>query len=129
MADFSSLQQKVNALKAKVEQSSITPKYLGSILDDFITQMKSIDMTGMSADVQTAIEDAAAALQKASQAITDSQNATNAASSAAATAVAANNTASDALAKAAAALEAANTAKSTVTHLCLLYTSDAADEL
>ncbi|MDE6234314.1 MAG: hypothetical protein K2M56_01005 [Muribaculaceae bacterium] len=36
MTDFTSLQQKVNALKAKVEHSSITPSILGSILDDFI---------------------------------------------------------------------------------------------
>lgn len=117
MADFSSLQQKVNALKAKVEQSSITPKYLGSILDDFITQMKSIDMTGMSDDVQTAVTNATTALQKANQALTASQNATNTASSAAATAVAANNMASDALSKASAALSAANSAKTSVTNL------------
>lgn len=75
MADFSSLQQKVDALKAKVEQSSITPPYLGSILDDFITQMKSIDMTDMSADLQTAITNATLALQKANQALTASHNA------------------------------------------------------
>ena len=91
MADFSSLQQKVNALKAKVEQSSITPTYLGSILDNFITQMQSIDMTGMSDDVQNAVANATSALQKANQALTASQNATKTASSAAATAVAAKN--------------------------------------
>lgn len=117
MADFSSLQQKVNALKAKVEQSSITPKYLGSILDDFITQMKSIDMTGMSDDVQTAVANATTALQKANQALTASQNATNTASSAAATAVAANSMASDALSKASSALSAASSAKNTVANL------------
>ena len=82
MADFSSLQQKVNALKAKVEQSSITPPYLGSILDNFITQMKSIDMTGMSDDVQNAVANATSALQEAQQALTTSQGASESAADA-----------------------------------------------
>lgn len=82
MADFSSLQQKVNALKAKVEQSSITPPYLGSILDNFITQMKSIDMTGMSDDVQNAVANATSALQEAQQALTTSQDASESAAAA-----------------------------------------------
>lgn len=82
MADFSSLQQKVNALKAKVEQSSITPPYLGSILDNFITQMQSIDMTGMSDDVQNAVANATSALQKAQQALTTSQDASESAAAA-----------------------------------------------
>lgn len=82
MADFSSLQQKVNALKAKVEQSSITPPYLGSILDNFITQMQSIDMTGMSDDVQNAVANATSALQEAQQALTTSQGASESAADA-----------------------------------------------
>lgn len=82
MADFSSLQTKVNALKAKVEQSSITPPYLGSILDNFITQMQSIDMTGMSDDVQNAVANATSALQKAQQALTTSQDASESAAAA-----------------------------------------------
>lgn len=41
MATFKSLQLKVDALKAKVEQSSITPTSLGAILDDFISLMSS----------------------------------------------------------------------------------------
>lgn len=94
MADFSSLQSKVNALKAKVEQSSITPPYLGSILDNFITQMKSIDMTGMSDDVQNAVANATSALQKAQQALTTSQGA--------------SESAADALSKATDALNAVN---------------------
>lgn len=111
MADFSSLQQKVDALKSKIEQSSITPLYLGSLLDDFIAQMQSIDMTDLSDDVRSAVTNATAALQKANQALTASQNAANTAGSAAAaartandTASAANRTASDALSKAANAL-------------------------
>ena len=94
MADFSSLQQKVNALKAKVEQSSITPPYLGSILDNFITQMQSIDMTGMSDDVQNAVANATSALQKAQQALTTSQGA--------------SESAADALSKSTEALNAVN---------------------
>lgn len=110
MADFSSLQSKVDALKAKVEQASITPVYLGSLLDDFIKQMKSIDMTGMSEDVQAAITNATEALTKANKAVTDAMNASNVASSAAATAVAANNMASEALDKASEALATATSA-------------------
>lgn len=55
MTDFTSLQQKVDALKAKVEQSSITPVSLGSLLDDFILQMQSIDMTDPVANCQDAL--------------------------------------------------------------------------
>lgn len=68
MADLSSLQQKVNALKAQVEQSSITPISLGSILDEIIL---------------TTVKNASDALTKANQAITASQSANNIASSAA----------------------------------------------
>lgn len=117
MADFTSLQQKVNALKAKVEQNSITPMILGSILDDFIIHMQSIDMTGMSGDVQTAITNATQALSKANQAISASQNANNIASSAAGNAVSAYEKATDALSKAASALSAANSALTSVTEI------------
>lgn len=99
MADFSSLQQKVNALKAKVEQNSISPVYLGSILDDFITQMTAIDMTGLSDDVQAAVNDAAEALAKASSALNTANTAKSAANSASSAAYS--------------ALQNANTAKST----------------
>lgn len=47
MADLSSLQQKVDAFKAKVETSSISPVYLGSILDDFISLMKPVDSSDL----------------------------------------------------------------------------------
>lgn len=117
MADFTSLQQKVNALKAKVEQSSITPLSLGSILDDFIELMQSIDMTGISDDVQTAISNAASALTKANQALTSAQNANTFASSAAGNAVSAYEKATEALANAASALTKANSALSSVTNL------------
>lgn len=42
MTDFSSLQLKVNDLKATVAQNSITPAYLGALLDDFIEVIKPI---------------------------------------------------------------------------------------
>lgn len=110
MADFTSLQTKVNALKAKVEQSSITPVYLGSILDDFIVQMKSIDMTGMSADLAAAVRNASSALQQAKQALTAANNAGTAAASAAATANAASIRSGSALSIAADALSSAESA-------------------
>lgn len=74
MTDFSSLLQKINTLKAQVEQSSITPVYLGSILDDFLTTMQSIDMSAMSDDIQNAINDAAVALSKATQALSTARS-------------------------------------------------------
>jgi len=124
MTDFSSLQSKVNDLKAKVEQNSITPLYLGSLLDDFIVQMKSIDMSGLSDDVATAVRNASEALGTARSALATATNASNTAGAAAGTATAANNTANaaaskadDAQQKAAQALSSAASALATVTAL------------
>ena len=55
MYDFSTLISKVDALKAKIEQSSITPLYLGSLLNDFLLAMHGIDMTDMPASVSAAL--------------------------------------------------------------------------
>lgn len=107
MADYSSLQLKIEALKAKVEQNSITPLYLGAILDDFITQMQSIDQSSLSGNVKKALSVSMEALQTASEALNDSQNAMNFSSNAAAASVAAKDMATDALSKASAALSAA----------------------
>ena len=82
MTDFSSLQLKVNDLKAKVAQNSITPAYLGALLDDFIAQMKAIDMTGMSDDVRTALANSRTALENAQSALTKAGNAETSANSA-----------------------------------------------
>lgn len=82
MTDFSSLQIKVNDLKAKVAQNSITPAYLGALLDDFIAQMKAIDMTGMSDDVKTALNNSKTALQNAKSALDKAGNAETSAISA-----------------------------------------------
>lgn len=82
MTDFSSLQTKVNDLKAKVAQNSITPAYLGALLDDFIAQMKAIDMTGMSDDVKTALNNSKTALLNAQSALAKAGNAETSANSA-----------------------------------------------
>ena len=55
MEYFSYLREKVNALKAKVEQSSITPFYLGSILDQFITLMEFLDRSQELMDIQNEV--------------------------------------------------------------------------
>lgn len=126
MIDLSALQTKVNDLIAKVILNSVTPAYLGSILDDFITKMKAIDMTDLTEDIQTAISNAATALQNARTAITASSTASSDAASAltkakeavesAASAISAaamaSDTASDAASSAAEAKATANTAKS-----------------
>ena len=53
MTDFSSLQTKLNDLKAKIATNSISPVYLGSILDDVIALISSIDMTDYKEDNTT----------------------------------------------------------------------------
>lgn len=113
MTDFSSLQSKVNDLKAKVEQNSITPSYLGALLDDFIVQMKAIDMTGMSEDVTAAVRDASAALTTAQRALTKSGNAETSAALASTSALDAVNKATESLSKATDALTISNSANST----------------
>ena len=75
MTDFSSLSQKVTALKALVGRDAISPVYLGSLLDDFIVQLKAIDMTDMADDVQLALANAATALSQAKSAALKSDDA------------------------------------------------------
>ena len=75
MYDFSTLISKVDALKAKIEQSSITPLYLGSLLNDFLLAMHGIDMTDMPASVSAALEKATNALEQASAAMTAAESA------------------------------------------------------
>lgn len=97
MSDFSSLSLKISSLKAMVEQDSITPLYLGSLLDDFIAMMSSIDMSDMAPDIRQAITDASAALRSASLALNASKSASSEASAAFDNAVSAMTTASNAL--------------------------------
>lgn len=110
MTDFTSLQKKVNALKALVAANSITPTYLGALLDDFISQMKAIDMTGMSDDVATALRNSTTALSQAQQALTKAGDADDAAKAAVKTANAADDKAASARESASSALEKAGTA-------------------
>lgn len=49
-ADFNALQDKVDALKAMVEDYSITPRYMGAILDEFIKAMKESGVGSSSFD-------------------------------------------------------------------------------
>ena len=93
MYDFSNLISKVDALKAKIEQSSITPLYLGSLLNDFLLAMHGIDMTDMPASVSAALEKATHALEQASAAMTDAQAAQTTAQAAQTTAQAAQTAA------------------------------------
>ncbi|WP_290393353.1 hypothetical protein [uncultured Duncaniella sp.] len=115
MTDFSSLQQKVDALKAMVASNSITPKYLGAILDDFITQMKAIDMTGMSDDVATALQKATTALSQSASALEKSGDALTASSSALQNALSAIEKANNAIVAATDAKTTASAANKTAT--------------
>lgn len=113
MIDLSALQTKVNDLIAKVILNSVTPAYLGSILDDFITKMKAIDMTDLTEDIQTAVSNATTALQNARTAITTSTTASSDAASALNKAKEAVESAASAISAAAMASDTATTAAST----------------
>ncbi len=82
MTDFSTLQLKVNDFKAKVEQNSITPHYLGALLDNIIAQMKAIDMTDMSDEIRSALNNSRTALENAQSALNKAGNAETSANSA-----------------------------------------------
>lgn len=72
MTDYTSLQAKVNDLKAKVDSNSISPSYVGALLDDFISIIKSSDQ---EEDVAAALQDAATALTLARSSSTKADNA------------------------------------------------------
>lgn len=110
MTDFSSLKSKVDDLKAKVAQNSISPAYLGALLDDFITAMQSIDVTGMSDEVRSALANSASALAKANEALSKADASDATAVLAAKSAVKAADDAAAALEQAAAAVAAASSA-------------------
>ena len=69
MIDYSTITAKIADLKAKIEQSSITPLYLGSIFDDFIAMMKAIDMTDLHEDIVAAVSRSITALSTAREAL------------------------------------------------------------
>ena len=104
MADFSSLQIKVNTLKSLVAKDSISPSYLGAILDAFIVQMKSIDMSGMGDTITEAVNRSVEALNKAKAAAEVAANAQTAS-------ISASNVANAASTKADAAQSAASIAR------------------
>ncbi len=54
MTDFTSLQSKVNSLKALIAKDSISPVYLGGILDDIIQALSPIaSFDDISEDLKT----------------------------------------------------------------------------
>lgn len=131
MKDFSTLSTKVADLKAKVEQSSITPKYLGAILDDFISSLQSIDMTDMTDDIRAAFANARSALTIANQSLSTANTANTAANAAKSAAEAAAATANEANTIAGAAVKsaaaAAETAAGAVTAINTLKTENTTD--
>ena len=58
MTIFSSLYAKVNDLKNKVEQHSISPLYLGTLLDEFIHLIQSTCISSVKDDIPPATMDA-----------------------------------------------------------------------
>ncbi|MDE6346694.1 MAG: hypothetical protein K2L55_08495, partial [Muribaculaceae bacterium] len=65
MTDFSSLQLKILDLKAKIAQDSITPLFLGSLLEELLEKMQSIDKSDMTEYILSAKSMAEAARNKA----------------------------------------------------------------
>lgn len=110
MTDYSSLQLKINDLKAKIAVDSISPLYLGSLLDDIIKQMQSIDMTDLTEDIQSAIRSASTALSQSKSAIDAASGAVSVSNLAKEAAASAISVAHDAVATAAEAVATANEA-------------------
>lgn len=69
MSDYSSLQNEVSDLKSKVESASVSPYYLGGILEHFLNKISSIDMSGLAPQIMSAIENAQSALESAQSAL------------------------------------------------------------
>ncbi|MBD5258477.1 MAG: DUF4886 domain-containing protein [Barnesiella sp.] len=65
MTDYSSLFLKIDALKAKIARDSITPSSLGSLLEEILLTMESIDMTSERETIRSALTTASSALAKA----------------------------------------------------------------
>mgnify|MGYP002605174075 CR=1 FL=1 len=126
MTDFSSLQLKVNDLKAKIAQNSITPIYLGSLLQDFLDHISDID-TDLSSDLSTALNRGANALIKAAAAAEAATNAQSTADTARTEAATAQSTADTARTEAATAQSTADTARSEAA--AAQGTADAAKEV
>lgn len=72
MTDFESLRLKVEDLKMKIEYKSITPVYLGSLLEDILEKMEDIDMTGMNEPIRDAVASARKAITLANDALLNS---------------------------------------------------------
>lgn len=110
MTDFFSLQSKVNDLKAKVEQNSITPSYLGWLLDDFLAQLSNCDVAYYNA-ISSALTKAIEAAEAAASAHLAADSAQSTADTARTEAATAQSTADTARSEAAAAQETADAAK------------------
>ena len=61
MTDFSTLRLKINDLKAKVEHNSISPVYLGAILDEFLAALAAVDANTLNPnllnDIRRSLDD------------------------------------------------------------------------
>lgn len=64
MSDFNKLFLKVADLKAKIENESVSPRYLGALLDDIVSLMQSIDMSSFKDVIRSAYSNALAALDQ-----------------------------------------------------------------
>lgn len=63
--DFEKIQQKIDALKAQVSQNSITPSYLGQILDELLNVLEQYDFTQQYKDTVDDLKSQISQLQAA----------------------------------------------------------------
>lgn len=96
MVDTSQLTELISALRAETEADSVSPERVGYVLQQIVDFLPSLDSSGLTSDVATALNTARTALSTAQSATTAAQSAGTAATSAQNVANSASSTAAEA---------------------------------
>lgn len=113
MVDTSQLTDLISALRAETEADSVSPERVGYVLQQIVDFLPSLDSSGLTSDVATA-------LATARQALSAAQSATSTAQTAQTAATSAQNVANSASSTAAEASRLANAASTAVSELTAL---------
>lgn len=113
MVDTSQLTDLISALRAETEANSVSPERVGYVLQQIVDFLPSLDSSGLTSDVATA-------LATARQALSAAQSATSTAQTAQTAATSAQNVANSASSTAAEASRLANAASTAVSELTAL---------
>ena len=108
MVDTSQLTELIWALRAETEANSVSPERVGYVLQQIVNFLPSLDSSGLTSDVATALATARQALSAAQSATSTAQAAQTAATSAQNVANSASTAATDASRLATAATNAVN---------------------